>query len=521
MQIQGMLSPFGLEYHGLENIGRAFFNLKPALLIEEIIRRNEGELSDKGEVYIFTGKQTGRSPKAKYIVENSATKNKPIWWETNNRMTPKTFAHLKQRFAEYLADRDVFVQDAYVSADSAYQYSLRVISETAWSALFTHNLFIRLEPGQNLASPPEITVIHCPNLLLDPEKDGTDCDVVVALDFETNLILIGGTGYAGEIKKSVFTVMNYLLPHRGVLPMHCSANVDTEGNVALFFGLSGTGKTTLSNDKAFTLIGDDEHGWSDKGVFNFEGGCYAKTIRLSEVYEPTIWNATRRFGTVLENVSYDQSTRKPDFDSNAFTENTRAAYSLEEMQNVQKDGMGKPPDIIFFLSADAFGVLPPLAKLTEEQIRFYFLLGYTSKLAGTEVGIGLEPKTTFSACFAAPFLPLKPQIYMNMLLENITKHKTDVWLVNTGWTGGIYGTGKRIPIPYTRSLIREVLMGTLKKHEFTTDSIFGLSIPKNCEGVPDEVLNPRNTWRNTEAYDKQANQLFQLFNDTYAQFNKD
>ncbi len=521
MQIQGMLSPFGLEYHGLENVGRAFFNLKPALLIEEIIRRNEGELSDKGEVYIFTGKQTGRSPKAKYIVENIATKGKPIWWETNNRLSPVTFAHLKQRFLAYLVDRDVFVQDAFVSADPAYQYSLRVISETAWSALFTHNLFIRPTPGQIQNSPPEITVIHCPNLLFDPKVDGTDYEVVVALDFETNIILIGGTGYAGEIKKSVFTVMNYLLPNRNVLPMHCSANEDNEGNVALFFGLSGTGKTTLSNDIAFTLIGDDEHGWSDSGIFNFEGGCYAKTIRLSEVYDPTIWNATRRYGTVLENVSYDQSTRIPDFNSNAFTENTRAAYSMEGMQNVKQEGMGKPPDIIFFLSADAFGVLPPLAKLTDEQIQFYFLLGYTSKLAGTEVGIGLEPKTTFSACFAAPFLPLKPRIYTKMLLENIAKHKTDVWLVNTGWTGGKYGIGKRIPIPYTRSLIREVLLGTLKKNEFSTDSIFGLSIPIHCEGVPDEVLNPSNTWKDIEAYDKQANQLFQLFKDTYAHFNCD
>jgi len=517
MQIQGMLSSFGLEYHGLENVSRTFFNLEPALLIEEIVRRSEGELSDKGEIYIFTGKHTGRSPKAKYIVENEAVKDLPIWWETNKRMSPKTFAHLFNRFSEHLSNRDVFVQDVYACSDPSYQYSLRVISDTAWGALFSSNLFLRTRNKKKMHGPPEITVLHCPNFYPDPNTDSTDYDVVVALDFEKKLILIGGTGYAGELKKSVFTMLNFLLPVRKVLPMHCSSNEDTCKDTALFFGLSGTGKTTLSNDKAFKLIGDDEHGWSDHGIFNFEGGCYAKTIRLSKKHEPTIWKATRRFGTLLENVTYDKASRTPDFDSNYYTENTRSAYSLEGLNFVKRSGMGAHPKNIFFLSADAFGVLPPLARLTDDQIQFYFALGYTSKLAGTEVGLGKEPSTTFSACFAAPFLPLQPIVYTRMLLDKVRQHGTAVWLVNTGWTGGVFGKGRRIPIPYSRALIRAVLDGKMASIGFRTDPIFSLNIPISCPGVPDEILDPRLTWTDPSSYDLQANKLWQEFNYTYAQ----
>ncbi len=517
MQIQGMLSPYGLDHHGLENVSRAFFNLEPALLIEQIISRSEGELSDKGEVYIFTGKHTGRSPKAKYIVENEALNGLPIWWEANKRMQPRVFAHLHDRFTDYLSQRDIYVQDVFACADPAYQYSLRVISETAWGALFASNLFIRSKNKKKPTGPPEITVFHCPNFHLDPAADGTDFDVVVALDFEKNEILIGGTGYAGELKKSVFTMLNFLLPARQVLPMHCSSNEDKEKRTALFFGLSGTGKTTLSNDKAFRLIGDDEHGWSDHVVFNFEGGCYAKTIRLSRKHEPAIWNATRRFGTILENVTYDKASRIPDFDSSYYTENTRSAYSLQGLSFIKPSGTGAAPKNIFFLSADAFGVLPPLSRLTDDQIQFYFLLGYTSKLAGTEVGLGKEPSTTFSACFAAPFLPLHPKIYTQMLLEKVKQYGTAVWLVNTGWTGGAYGTGKRIPIPYSRGLIRGVLEDKVDINKFRIDPVFGLHIPQSCPDVPDEILDPRRTWVDAAAYDIQAKKLWQAFKDTYAQ----
>ena len=517
MQIQGMLSLYGLEHHGLENVSRAFFNLEPALLIEEIVRRSEGELSDRGEVYIFTGKHTGRSPKAKYIVENEAVKGLPIWWEANKPMSPRMFQHLRERFSAYLSSRDVYVQDVYACSDPDYQYSLRVISETAWGALFASNLFLRTRNKKKKQSPPEIIVLHCPNFHLDPQSDGTDFDVVVALDFDKKMVLIGGTGYAGELKKSVFTMLNFLLPAHKVLPMHCSSNEDKNKNSALFFGLSGTGKTTLSNDKAFKLIGDDEHGWSDNGIFNFEGGCYAKTIRLSRKHEPAIWKATRRYGTILENVTYDKASRVPDFDSSYYTENTRSAYSLQGLNFVKTSHMGNPPRNIFFLSADAFGVLPPLALLTEEQIQFYFLLGYTAKLAGTEVGLGKEPCATFSACFAAPFLPLHPNVYTQMLLDKVKQYGTAVWLVNTGWTGGAFGTGKRIPIPYSRAMIRAALEGKIDEGALKTDPVFGLRIPSACPGVPAEILDPRRTWLDSAAYDTAAKNLWQGFKDTYAQ----
>lgn len=517
MQIHGMNSPYGLEHHGLEKVASAFWNLEPAKLVEEVIRRSEGEFSDKGEIFVYTGKQTGRCPEAKYLVENDAVNDQPIWWDANKRMSPKVFMHLKQRFASYLENKDIFIQDLFVCSDSTYQNSLRVITESAWSALFASNLFIRPRSPQKKNIAPEITVIHCPNFHPVPEVDGTDTDIVIALDLESKLILIGGTGYAGEIKKSVFTMLNFHLPIKNVLPMHCSANEDIHGNTALFFGLSGTGKTTLSNDKTYKLIGDDEHGWSENGVFNFEGGCYAKTIRLSKKNEPNIWKAARRFGTVLENVSYNQTTRIPDFDSATFTENTRAAYSLEGLNFIKKSKKGKAPGNIFFLSADAFGVLPPLSQLTLEQVHFYFILGYTSKLAGTEIGLGKEPKTTFSACFAAPFLPLKPVLYTEMLMNKIKEYGTKVWLVNTGWTGGPYGVGHRIPIPYTRALIRSVLKNKLEKINFSPDPVFGLSVPEHCEGVPDEILFPRKSWQDVDVYDKQAKKLYQDFINAYAQ----
>ncbi|WP_236690005.1 phosphoenolpyruvate carboxykinase (ATP) [Thermanaerothrix daxensis] len=499
-----------LEAQGLYNLGDIRWNLSTAQLVEEIIRNKEGWLSHHGAIVVHTGKHTGRAPRDKFIV--AYPDHDDIWWgPINSPISPEYFARLHQKFATFFQLRPIYVQDVWIGNHPAYRLPVRIITEKAWHSLFARNLFIREEQTTGPHSNPEFTLIHAPSFRANPVEDGTRSETVIAIDFVRRLVLIGGTAYAGEIKKAMFTVMNYLLPQHHVLPMHCSANVGPQGDVALFFGLSGTGKTTLSSDPERPLIGDDEHGWGEDGIFNFEGGCYAKTIRLNAQLEPLIWSAVHRFGTVLENVILNPDSRLVDFESDTITENTRAAYPLEFIPHALKEGRGGHPQHIFFLSADAFGVLPPLARLTPEQALFFFLTGYTAKLAGTETGLGREPQATFSACFGAPFLPLHPTVYGRMLKEKIQQHGTQVWLINTGWTGGPYGVGTRIPLPYTRAMVHAVLSHGLDSVPYHQDPIFGLWVPETCPGVPRELLQPRQTWSDPQAYDQQARTLAEQF----------
>lgn len=519
MQNHGNPSKYGLENHGLYNLANVYWNYSPPMLVEEAISRFEGEISADGALMADTGKHTGRSPNDKFVVQYPELADKPICWgKINAPIAPEKFDQLYHKILAYYQGRDVFVQDLQVGAHLNYSLPIRVITEKAWHSLFSNNLFIRLTPEQQINHVPEFTVIQAEDFKADPEVDGTKTSTAIVVDFKRNIILIAGSGYAGEIKKSIFTIMNYILPLKGVLSMHCSANVGVKGDTALFFGLSGTGKTTLSSDPDRHLIGDDEHGWSDEGVFNFEGGCYAKTIRLNPEYEPIIWSATHRFGAVLENVDYDLDTRVVDFDSSRITENTRGAYPLHFVPNHVPSGCGGHPENIFFLTADAFGVLPPLARLTPEQAMYYFLSGYTSKLAGTETGLGNEPEATFSTCFGSPFLPLYPQIYANLLGERIARHNVKVWLVNTGWTGGPYGVGSRFKLPYTRAMIHAALNHVLDDVKFRQDDFFGLWIPESCPGVPSEVLDPQSTWADRQAYAKQARSLIDLFEKNFVKF---
>ncbi len=463
MSIYGIPGNYGLENHGLSNLRDVYWNLQPPALVEQIVQRGEGILAQNGAVVVRTGTFTGRAPNDKYIVQHDDEIDQMIWTnKINQPIKAEKFEQLLKKIRAYLQGRDIFVQDLAVGAHPNYRMPIRLLTTQAWSALFGYDLFIRPALVELLDHQPEYTMIQVPEFFANPEEDGTRSGTFIILDFQKRMILIGGTSYAGEIKKAVFTVMNYLLPRLGIFPMHCSANVGEKQDVALFFGLSGTGKTTLSSEASRRLIGDDEHGWSDEGIFNFEGGCYAKAIKLRPHLEPQIWDATHRFGVVLENVVCDPNTREINFDSDHYTENTRAAYPLEFVSNHVKDGYAGHPQNIFFLSADAFGVLPPIAKLTPEQAIYYFLSGYTSKLAGTENGLGSEPSATFSTCFAAPFLPLPPKVYADLLLKKITRHRTNVWLVNTGWTGGPYGTGERIRLAHTRSMIKAALENRLK-----------------------------------------------------------
>lgn len=517
----GQASKYGLDKQGLRNLNTEYWTLTTPALIERIVSRGEGTLAQEGVVAVRTGIYTGRAPNDKFIVKDSETADK-VWWGKSNRpFDPEDFDRIHASMIAYFQGRDIFIQDAVAGANPEYSLPIRIITEHAWHSLFARNLFIRRRHDELVEHVPEFTVLQAPGFRADPERDGTNSDIFILLNYSKRLVLIGGTSYAGEIKKSIFTVLNYLLPQRGVLPMHCSANLGQDGNVALFFGLSGTGKTTLSSDPERPLIGDDEHGWGDDGVFNFEGGCYAKTIRLSEELEPLIWQATRNFGTILENVSVDPSTRWVDFDDDGYTENTRAAYPICFLPNSIDTGRGGHPTNIFFLTADAFGVLPPISRLSPEQAMYHFLSGYTAKLGGTERGLGKEPQITFSACFGAPFLPLPPSSYANLLGEKIQKHAVKVWLVNTGWTGGPYGVGKRMALPHTRAMIHAALSGALDDIPTFSDPHFGLSIPESCPGVPDEVLNPRNTWQDQQAYDEQARKLKLRFEENFAQFEKD
>lgn len=519
MQIFGMPGDYSIEHHGLYNVKSAFWNLTPAALVEQIIMRQEALVSKTGAVVVNTGYHTGRSPGDKFFTKNANQDDRDIsWGKINQPLAPEKFVQIYQKMRAYLQGKDVYIQDLQAGAHPLYAVPIRVITEKAWAALFAYDLFIRL-PAEKIAHHvPQFTILHCPGFLTFPEEDGTNSGTLIAIDFTRRLILIGGTHYAGEIKKSIFTIMNYLLPRQEVLPMHCSANIDKNGDVSLFFGLSGTGKTTLSSESDRRLIGDDEHGWARDGVFNFEGGCYAKTIHLRPELEPLIWEATHRFGSVLENVTCDPYSRDLDFDDDHRTENTRGAYPLDYVPNFVPEGRGGHPTNIFFLTADAFGVLPPIALLTPAQAMYYFLSGYTAKLAGTETGLGAEPQATFSTCFGAPFLPLHPKTYADLLGERITQHRVNVWLVNTGWTGGPYGVGQRIRLPYTRAMIRAAHAGVLAKIPMDQDVNFGIAVPQYCPDVPSEVFKPRNTWSDPSAYDQQANLLIGRFEKNFEQY---
>ncbi|GMV87394.1 MAG: phosphoenolpyruvate carboxykinase [ATP] 1 [Chthonomonas sp.] len=489
-------------------------NSPTAELIERAIAAGEGTLAANGALVARTGKYTGRTPKDKYTVREPGSEPH-IWWDNNAAMDPATFAKLRGKVAEHYKGREAFVVDTYAGADPDHRIRVRFVTEKAWHALFVKQLLIRPSAEELATYEPEWTIVNACTLLADPATDGTRSEAVIALDFAEKQVLIMGTQYAGEMKKSVFTILNYLLPLKNVLSMHCSANVGEEGDVALFFGLSGTGKTTLSADPHRALIGDDEHGWTDNGVFNFEGGCYAKCIKLSAEGEPQIWNAIR-FGSVLENVVLDKN-RVPDYDDAKYTENTRCAYPVDFIEGAVIPSKAGHPKNIIFLTADAFGVLPPISRLTPEQAMYQFLNGYTAKVAGTEAGV-TEPQATFSTCFGAPFLPLRPKVYADLLGKKISEHGVNVWLVNTGWTGGAYGTGARMKLAYTRAMIRAALDGSLATVETVTDPIFGLAIPTSCPGVPSEVLVPRNTWRDPEAYDAQANKLKAMFEENFRKF---
>ncbi|HET7483545.1 MAG TPA: phosphoenolpyruvate carboxykinase (ATP) [Actinomycetota bacterium] len=504
---------------GIERPAKLHRNLSPPELVERAIAREEGVLAANGALVAETGKRTGRSPKDRFFVSHGASKDQIAWGAGNQPVEPAAFDALFDRVRDHLEGRELFVIDGYVGADEAHRIRLRVICEFAWHALFAHQLFRRLEPDELEGFEPEFVVVYAPTFEAVPERDKTNSEVFVGLDLERKQVLIVGTKYAGEMKKSIFTSANYLLPVAGVLPMHCSANIGERGDTALFFGLSGTGKTTLSADPTRRLIGDDEHGWGDNGVFNFEGGCYAKCIRLSRANEPQIWDAIR-FGSVLENVVLDDA-RVPDYDDDSLTENTRAAYPLEFIDNHVPEGSGDHAESVIFLTADAFGVLPPIARLTPESAMYHFLSGFTAKLAGTEAGLGSEPEATFSTCFGAPFLPLSPTTYAEMLGERIAKHQARVFLVNTGWTGGPFGVGKRMDLAYTRAMVKAATEGELDEVETKRHPIFNLDVPVSCPGVPAEVLDARSTWSDPDAYEKQARLLARMFVDNFGRFASD
>jgi phosphoenolpyruvate carboxykinase (ATP) len=510
-------APDSLRTLGLDKAPAIHRNDLAPRLYEETIRRGTGRIGVGGALVVDTTPYTGRSPKDKFVVRDAGTEGKVAWGAVNQPFDPAKFEALFDRVRAHLVGLELWVQDLRAGADEKQKLPIRLVTESPWHALFARNLFIRVEGDAALAAhKPEFHVIHAPSFPAVPERDGTRSEAFVVIDFTRKIVLIGGTKYAGEIKKSIFTVMNYLLPLRGVFPMHCSANVDRHGHVALFFGLSGTGKTTLSADPERPLIGDDEHGWSDDGVFNFEGGCYAKVIRLNSEHEPEIYRTTRSFGTVLENVAIAGDGRL-DLDSDAKTENTRAAYPLYQIDNVVPEGHAGHPKAVVFLTADAFGVLPPIAKLSPEQAMYFFLSGYTAKVAGTERGVK-EPQATFSACFGEPFLPMHPNEYAKMLGAKIRKHQPSVWLINTGWTAGPYGVGHRMAIPHTRTMIRAALAGQIPDTSLVTDPFFGLRVPADVPGVPSNVLNPRHTWSDKSAYDVQAAKLAGMFRENFKRY---
>ena len=505
-----------LSEHGIRNVEVAHWNLGPSPLMEKALQRHEGLLAENGAFVVRTGQFTGRSPKDKYIVRDEGTESTVDWGSVNQPMSEEAFDRIHERLLKFWeGEEEVFVQDGFGGADPEYSLPIRVIAQRAWHALFARCLFIR--PSGQAGHRPEFTIYFAPAFYADPARDGTRSKTFIAINFKRRMVIIGGTEYAGEVKKSVFTILNYVLPDRGVLPMHCSANVGPAGNVALFFGLSGTGKTTLSADPGRGLIGDDEHGWSDSGIFNFEGGCYAKCIHLSQEKEPQIWNAIR-YGTVLENVMMDPGSRSLDFASDELTENTRAAYPIDYIDNAVTPSMGGHPTHILFLTADAFGVLPPISRLTPEQAMFHFLSGYTAKLAGTERGLGKEPSATFSSCFGEPFLPRRAVEYARMLGDRMHRHDVQCYLVNTGWVGGAYGVGHRMHLPETRAMVNAAVQGLLDGVRTKPHPVFGVGVPESCPGVSASVLDAKAQWADASAYDRAAEHLNQLFQKNFGKF---
>ena len=487
-------------------------------LVELSVRRGDGQLSACGALTVETGEHTGRSAQDKFTVRDATTES-VLWWDNNKAMSPEQFDLLYEDFLAHAKSSELFVQDLYAGADSDYRLNARIFCEKAWHALFIRHMLRRPERSELAGFEPQFTVVNLPSFRADPDRHGCRSETVIACNFTKRLVLIGGSLYAGETKKSVFSYLNFMMPEAGVMPMHCSANVGTQGDSAVFFGLSGTGKTTLSADPSRNLLGDDEHGWSPNGIFNFEGGCYAKTIRLSREAEPQIWDASNRFGAVLENVVLDATTRVPDFDDGSLTENTRSAYPLDFIPNADPESRAGHPKNIVMLCADAFGVLPPIAKLTPSQAMYHFLSGYTAKVAGTEKGMGNEPQATFSTCFGAPFMPRHPSVYGNMLRDLIAEHDVDCWLVNTGWTGGMYGVGHRMPIKATRALLNAALSGELAGQTMRIDPMFGFQVPTALEGVDPAILIPRETWADKAAYDAQAQRLIAMFNENFEKFS--
>ncbi|SPF77711.1 phosphoenolpyruvate carboxykinase [Pseudoprimorskyibacter insulae] len=515
----GRVNPqFRLEDQGIDGLGNVYYNLMEPALIEAALKRDEGQIGNGGTFLVSTGKFTGRSPKDKHVVKTASVADK-IWWENNAAMSPEGFDALYDDMVEHMKGKDYFVQDLVGGADPAHSVDVRFVTELAWHGLFIRHMMRRPDREDLDGFTADWTVINCPTFQANPERHNCRTETVIAMNFDRKLILIGGTEYAGENKKSIFTLLNYLLPEKGIMPMHCSANhaVGNPVDTAIFFGLSGTGKTTLSADPGRVLIGDDEHGWSDRGTFNFEGGCYAKTIGLDAEAEPEIYATTKKFATVIENMVYDQDTRELDFDDDSLTANMRCAYPLEYISNASSTALGGHPKNIIMLTCDAFGVLPPIARLTPAQAMYHFLSGFTSKVAGTERGV-TEPEPTFSTCFGAPFMPRRPEEYGNLLREKIAKHGATCWLVNTGWTGGAYGTGSRMPIKATRALLTAALNGSLAEAEFRKDPNFGFEVPVSVPGVAEVLLDPRRTWEDKGAYDAQAAKLVSMFADNFEQY---
>ncbi len=509
-------SSHGLDEQGFRNLAAVHWNHRPATLVERAIARGEGHLAADGPLVVKTGQHTGRSAKDKFIVRTAATEDQ-VWWDNNKPMTPEAFKTLHEDMLKHAEGMELYVQDLFGGADKDHRLPTRVVTEYAWHSLFIQHLLIEPKSDELEDFAPEYTIIDLPSFEADPERHGCRTGTVIACDFENRIVLIAGTSYAGEMKKSVFTMLNYLLPPKKIMPMHCSVNVGKSYDAAIFFGLSGTGKTTLSADPDRMLIGDDEHGWGPNGLFNFEGGCYAKMIKLSAEAEPEIFSTTKRFATVLENVVMDEETRELDLDDNSLTENTRGAYPISYIPNASLDGVAGQPKNIIMLTADAFGVLPPIAKLTPSQAMYHFLSGYTAKVAGTEKGV-TEPEATFSTCFGAPFMPRHPSEYGNLLRALIHEHDVNCWLVNTGWTGGIYGVGHRMPIKETRALLNAALDGSLLTAEMRTDANFGFEVPVAVHGVDTTLLNPRDTWADKDAYDKQARALVSMFIENFQKF---
>jgi phosphoenolpyruvate carboxykinase (ATP) len=509
-------SRYGLESHGLTNLRRVYWNLSVPALYEEVVHRSEGQLCHDGPLCVNTGKHTARAAADKFVVREQTTEEHVFWGQYNRPFNPESFSVLHARLAGYLQGRDVFVQDGYAGADPEHRLAVRIVAQKAWHALFARTMFLKnrtLDEAQRHV--PDFTVIVAPGFQASPMLEGTRSETFIVLNFREKLAIIGNTGYAGEIKKTVFTVLNFLLPLEGVLSMHCSANVGKAGDVAIFFGLSGTGKTTLSADPLRRLIGDDEHGWGTHGVFNIEDGCYAKVIRLSPEAEPQIYACTRRFGTILENVVYDPLSRRLDLSDETRTENTRAAYPLDYIDNALPEKRAGHPQNVVFLTCDASGVMPPISRLSPEQAIYHFISGYTSKIAGTEIGLGIEPEITFSACFGGPFMVHHPYVYADLLRRKVLEHGARCWLVNTGWTGGPFGVGKRISIQHTRRLLNAALSGVLADVRYRKDPVFGFAVPESCEGVPSEILDPANTWGSREEYFRRYEGLASRFIENF------